>query len=306
MIEYLKQGIILANRNLQLVIVRISASIINLIVLIVCLGLPLLVALTYLGFDMIHAKNLLPYFTERPYEFLSRYLVLILFLGITLILYLLFASIIIIYTLGGVLGVMKNYAVSAQSRFSLSSFFKEANRNFPRLCWLLSIESLIFAVPFLILIIAGGAVAGSLRGFSGIETLPVIFLHSFAFMSISVFSILIFIICLVFMIISVIVSAVEGAGAADTLRKTFDFLKRNPLVILFSVFLFAALIGVNAGFFAVRVSYNMFPLFIFGNIILSVISAVLQNYLAVIAWGSLVVYYVRATNHPVSPGSYEI
>jgi hypothetical protein len=306
MIEYLKEGFTLANRNLQLVFVRISASIINLIGLIVCLGLPAVLALTYLGFDIIHAKNLLPYFMERPYEFLSRYMALIIFLGVSVILYLLFVSIVIIYTLGGVLGVMRNFAVSAQHRFKLSSFFREANKNFPRLCWLLSIESLVFSVLFLVLFVAGAAAAGSLRGFSGIGSLPAVFFHSFALMSIAVFGVIIFMICLLFMIISVIVSAVEEKGAADTLKKTVGFLKGNPGAFLFSGILLTAVIGVNAGFFAVRVSFNMFPLFIFGNIVLSVINAVLQNYLVVIAWGSLVVYYVRVTNYPASSGSYEI
>jgi hypothetical protein len=306
MIEYLKEGFTLANRNLQLILIRISASIINLIGLIVCLGLPAVLALTYLGFDVIHAKNLLPYFIERPYEFLSRYMALILFLGISVILYLLFVSIVTIYTLGGVLGVMRNYAVSAHYRFSLPSFFREANKNFSRLFWLLSIESLVFTVLFLALFVAGAASAGSLRGFSGIETLPAIFFHSFALMSIAVFGIIIFMICLVFMIISVIVSAVEGKGTAATLKKTAGFLRDNPGAFLFSGILLVAVIVVNAGFFAVRVSFNIFPLFIFGNIVLTVINAVLQNYLALVAWGSLVVYYVRATNYPASSGSYEI
>jgi hypothetical protein len=306
MIEYLKEGFHLANRNLHLVFIRIAATIINIIGLIVCFGLPLVVAVTYLSFDIAHAVNLLPYFMEKPYEFLSRYFGLIFFLGISIILYLLFVTIIIIYSLGGILGVLRDSAVSAQYTFSLSSFFREANRNFSRLFWLISLESFVFTILFIALLAAGAAVAGFPGGFSRAETLPEIFFSSFALMSVVVLSIIVLVISLAIMIISITVSTVEGAGAADTLRKTFDFLKKNPAAFFFTVILFAGVTAAHIGFVAVRVFYGVAPLFIFGGIILSIISAVLQNYLAVIAWGCMVAYYIRATNYSSSARSYEI
>lgn len=306
MIDYLKKGFILANRNLQLVFIRITVTIINIFGLLVFLGLPVALAVTFLGYEIIHAQNLLPYFMERPHEFLSRYLGFIIFLGISVICYLIFVSVMIIYTLGGTLGVLKNSAVDAQCRFSLSFFFREANKNFSHLFWLLSLESLIFTGLFIVFLIAGITSITSLHGFSDLANFTEIFFSSFALLSIAVFSIITFAAYLVIMIISVIVSTIEGGGSGDTLKKTFVFLRKNPQAVLLTLLLFVGLIAMNIGFFTFKFSLNLIPLFFPGGIVLSIISAVLQNYLAVIAWGCLIVYYTEAANISASSKSYEI
>ncbi|RJQ51308.1 MAG: hypothetical protein C4526_09995 [Nitrospiraceae bacterium] len=303
MIEYLKEAFNLANRNMQLVFVRLAATVINIIGLIVCLGLPVTVALSYLSFDIIHAENLFPYFVEKPHEILSRYTGLVIFFLISVISYILFVCIVIIYFLGGMLGTLRNSTVAPERKFSLSSFFRQANENFLRLFRLVSVESLVFMPLFTVLIIAGGAVVSDLHGVLQMESIFEVFFRSFALMSIAVFSAAAFIIYLVVMLISSVVSAVEGTGTVVTLKKTAGFLRKNPMAFLFSAILFIGLI-VSAGvLLAFKISVSpFFP----GGMVLFIISAVLQNYLSVVAWGFLVVYYIRATNYPASSGRYEI
>ncbi len=132
MIECIKEGFHLANRNYQLVFLRIIVVIINFISLLFFLGLPIIVAVAYMGFDLSHAVDLLPDLMENPFDLLSKYLGLVFLIGISFIFYLTFVSTIILYSLGGTLGVLRNSAVNIQYRFSLSSFFKEANNIFSR------------------------------------------------------------------------------------------------------------------------------------------------------------------------------
>ncbi|MBI5740727.1 MAG: hypothetical protein HZA16_08395 [Nitrospirae bacterium] len=302
MLGYLKEGFRLANRNIGLVFIRMFAGLINVLGLLFCLGLPAVVAVLYLSFDLAHVDRLLPYFTDRPLDFLSRYMGFLFFLGLSVISYLLFASIVIIYSLGGVLGALRNSAVSEQYRLSLSSFFREANKNFPRLFRLVFIESLMFGALVSALLAAGAAAVSAARDFSGSGSLPEVFMNSFALLTIAVFGLIVFFLSLVFMIISAIVSATEGRGSRDTLKKTTAFLKKNPQAFLFSLILLTGVIAANAGQIIIKLS---FPMFFGGGFLLLIAGAVLQNYLTVAAWSCLLVYYLKMTC-PDYSSPYEI
>ena len=193
MLECIKEGFRLANRNYQLVFVRISVVIINFISLLLLLGLPMVAAVAYMGFDLSHAADLLPGIMEDPLNVMSKYLGLVFLIGISFIFYLLLVSTIILYSLGGTLGVLRNAAVNIQYKFSLSSFFREANNIFSRLFWLVSILSIMFIALFTVVILAGGVAAGFMQGFSWAETSLEVFLGSFVFLTAIAFGLIIFI-----------------------------------------------------------------------------------------------------------------
>src|SRR4030066_1786878 len=108
--ECFKEGFYLANKNYQLVFLRIIVIIINFLSLLFSLGMPIIAAVAYMGFDLSHAVDLLPNLMENPFNFLSKYLGLIFLIGISFIFYLMLASTIILYSLGGTLGVLRNAA----------------------------------------------------------------------------------------------------------------------------------------------------------------------------------------------------
>ncbi|RJQ45575.1 MAG: hypothetical protein C4538_08110 [Nitrospiraceae bacterium] len=156
------------------------------------------------------------------------------------------------------------------------------------------------------LITSVAALSGFLYSFSGSGTMPGMFFSSFVLLSIAVFGFICVMIFLVSMIISAVVSVVEGGGAGDTFRKTYGFLTRNPQAIFLPVLFFIVVMLVNIGLFAARFSYNIIPIFFPFTFILSVFTAVLQNYLTVIAWGFLVSYYIKASGRIDSSREYEI
>ena len=116
----LRTGFKLANNNYQLVYYRVAAALINMIGLVLFMVLPLAVSAVYLGFDMAHAKDIFFYAAENPLELLARYASLLFIFGISALLYLTFASVIFMYTLGGTLGVMNNSAADPAYKCSSS------------------------------------------------------------------------------------------------------------------------------------------------------------------------------------------
>jgi hypothetical protein len=303
MIECIKEGFHLANRNYQLVFLRIIVVIINFVSLLFFLGLPIIAAVAYMGFDLSHAVDLLPDLMENPFNLLSKYLGFVFLIGISFIFYLTFVSTIILYSLGGTLGVLRNAAVNIQYRFSLASFFREANNIFPRLFWLISILSIIFIVLFIVIILCGGVAAGFMQGFSWNETTFEVFLSSFVFLSTIILGIIIFTVWLIFMIYSILCLVIEGKGYADTIKNTFNHLKKTPQAFLFFIILFAGAFTVNLVFFLIMIPLGMLPLV---DIALYLVSVVFQNYLAIVVWSALTVYYSKTANYPASPATYDI
>lgn len=299
----IKEGFHLANRNYQLVLLRIIVVIINFISLLLFLGLPIIVAVAYMGFDLSHAVDLLPDLMESPFDLLSRYLGLVFLIGISFIFYLTFVSTVFLYSVGGTLEVLRNSAVNLQYRFSLSSFLKEANKIFSRLFWLVSILSLIFIALFAAIIISGGIVAGFMQGFSWSETTLKVFLSSFVFLSTIIFGIIIFFSWLIFMVYSILCLVIEEKGPADSIKNTFNFLKKTPQAFLFFIILFAGAIAVNLAFFIIMIPLGMLP---FVDIVLYCVSVVFQNYLAIVVWSALTVFYTKVTDHPVYSATYDI
>lgn len=302
-IECIKEGFALVNRNLQLVVIRIVFSVINLVSLSVFLGVPMLVAIMYLGLDLAQARELIPFLLKNPLEFVYKYLGLIFLFFASVIFYMIFMSLLFLYVLSGTVGVLKNAAVNVQYRFSLSSFFKEARMNFSRLFWLVSLVLLIVIVLFLALMVSGGIFAGIVQAVTESESTIETFLTSFAMLTIATFGILIVLSGLIVTVYSVVTSVVEAKGVRDALGKTFALFKEKPQALLVYLILFAGIILASSIFYGLQVTISFLP---FMAPLLYVMNAFFHGYAATFVWSSLVVYYIRGTNYPVSDAGYEI
>ncbi len=303
MTECIKDGFRIANKNLQLVFVRIAVSIINLISLIVFLGLPVVIAVIYLGIDLAQARELLPFMITNPFEFMAKYLGVMFMIGTAVIFYLTFASVLMLFALGGTLGVLKSSAVNIQYTFSLSSFFREARTNFSPLLRMLSLVFLaviVFLIGVMITVGITAAVVSSLSGSGG--TLEM-FLSSFAVMTAAVCSTIAALAGLVFAVYSMVVIVIEGTGVMDTIDRTFAFLKQRPGAFIFYLIMIAGLITLNAVYYGMQIFGSVMPLF---TPLIYIMNVFFQNYLAVVVWGALINYYLKAVNYPVYSSTYEI
>jgi hypothetical protein len=302
-IECIKDGFALANRNLQLVVIRIIVSVINVIAFGVFLGIPLVITVAYLGFDVGHAREMLPYMAHNPLEFVSRYLGLVLLLLLALLSYLIFSSALYLYTLGGTLGSLRNSYANSGFTFSLSSFFREANSNFSRLFWLLSLVFLGIAVLLIAYAVSGGMLLLIISGLSAVDGALNMFLRSFA----AVFMIILCVITLagsiIFSVYSAVISVSEEKAAVASVKITLSFLKNKPQALLFFVVLILAVITATLLFFSVQIPLRIIP---FISVVTFLINTFFSSYLAVVLWGSLVTYYMKASGSPVYDAVYEI
>ncbi len=305
--ECLREGFSLANKNLQIVILRIAVTIINLFGFALFLGIPLIAAVVYLGMDLANIKDLLPFIMRSPFEFVSRYFGLVFFVGVGLIFSLLFSSLFFIYTLGGMLGVLKNSAINIQYRFSLSSFFKEANKNFSGLFWLISITFSLFILIAIAVIMFGGIITVIAQAFTGTATSMEVFFSSFVLISILVFSAIIFFAWFIFIVYSVVALVIEGSGAMESIKKTFVFLKNKPGAFLLYISLLFLIMLTNIILFVFKVSFGMVPgIAPFLGFFMAFFNLFFHSYIAVVMWSSLIVYYVKGVNYPTYSASYEI
>jgi hypothetical protein len=302
-IETIKDGFRLANRNLPLVVIRIIVTFINLASLAVFLGLPVLVAIAFLGFDIAHAKDLLPSIMDNPFDVVSRYLGLIFLLIAALILYMLFSSLLILYSFSGIMGVLRSSAVNTQFRFKVSSFFKEAGKNFFRLFRLLSLVMIIALASITATLVIGGISAAIMKSVTGAETTIEVFFSSFVTIFIIIISIIIILASIIFSVFSMVISVVTMEGAMATVSSAYNFIKEKPQSLLFCIILFVGIITVNAIFFSLQIPMQFMP---FMMPLVYLLNALGQSYLIIVMWSSLIMYYIKSVNYPVYSAGYEI
>jgi hypothetical protein len=302
-IETIKDGFRLANRNLQLVVVRIIVTIINFAGLIVFLGLPVLVAIAFLGFDIAQAQDLLPSFMDNPIDVISRYLGLIFLIGAALILYVFFSSMLILYSYSGMMGVLRSSAVDTQFKFKVSIYFKEAGRNFFRLFRVLSLVLFISLTLIIATLVIGGICAAIMKSVSGAETTMEVFLNSFVSIFIIIVTIVIILASIIFTVFSLVISVVTMEGALACVSRAYNFIKEKPQSLLFCMILFAGIITVNAVFFTLQVPMQFMP---FLMPLVYLLNALGQSYLIIVMWSALIMYYMKSANYPVYSAGYEI
>ncbi len=302
-IETIKDGFRLANRNLQLVLVRIIVTIINFAGLIVFLGLPVLVAIAFLGFDIAQAKDLLPSIMDNPFDVISRYLGLIFLIVAALTLYLFFSSLLILFSYSGMMGVLRSSAVDTQYKFNVSSFFKEAGRNFFRLFRVLSLVLLISLALIIATLVIGGICAAIMKSVSGAETTMEVFFSSFVTIFIIILSIVIILTSIIFTVFTLVISVVTMEGARACVSRAYNFIKEKPQSLLFCMILFAGIITVNAVFFTLQIPMQVMP---FMMPLVYLLNAFGQSYMIIVMWSSLIMYYMKSENYPIYSSGYEI
>jgi len=285
--ECIKEGFRLTHRNWQLIIVRLVVSVINLISLAFFLGIPVFVAFLYLGFDLAQAKDVLPYIMGNPLEYTSRYLGLIFLIIVAIIMYLMFSSLLMLYVLSGTLGVLKSSVVDEEYRFRLTLFFREAGKNFASLFWLISTLVAVFISIMILFAVIGGAGGTVIKSLGDTGTSLQVFLKYFFTSAYFIFGIIFLFATLVFTAYSIMISVVEGSGTMESIKRACYFLIGRPGAFVFYMILLAALIVTNLIF----VPFSIIPF------VAPLLNTVLQKYLAVVVWSSLLVYYMKNTNH---------
>ncbi len=290
MLEYLKEGFSLVNHNLQLVFIRILVAIINLTGIVIFLIFPVIALIAYLGIDVLQAKDLVPVLVSNPLGFISKYLGLVILFGISFLIYLLCASMLILYALGGTLGTLRRSAVDRTNSFSFHSFFQKAGAHFTRLLWLLTLVTSGIAALFFVFMVTGGLLYTIVKLFSTSGGVVETFFHSFVLITIVIISILIAVGGGFFTVYSMVILVADREGVVESIRRTAAFLNNNPLSFLLFLILFLIIIILNVFLYGMQAAFSVIPVVV-PFIYLAGLS--IQYYLTIFAWGSLTAYYLR-------------
>lgn len=298
--ESIKEGFNVTHRNWQVILLKVTATFINLFGLLLFAGFSIAVVIAVVGADLPYLKDILHGLISDPLEILSKYLRLAILICVAFILYLTVASVIILYVFGGTLGVLRNSSLDTQYRFSFSSFFAEAKNLFFPLLWLFNIALLVIIgilIVFGILTVIGFSV---IHTYSGSGTTLSTFVVSF-FTLLAIFSGLIIVLGgLIFTFYAAIVLAVGKKGVIDSFRDTWNFLINKPTAFLFYIIVVIVMVAITIVLNVIAGSFSMIPMagFIIGIPYRFAVS-ILMNYLSVVMWSSLLVFYIKGINLPV-------
>jgi hypothetical protein len=216
--------------------------------------------------------------------------------------YLTLISILYVYILGGTMGVLKRSAVNIEYTFSFPSFFREANANFSRVLWLMSLVILAIMVILAVLLAMGGLTT-SIVGAAGSGSSLEVFLSSFALMSFAIIGIFVLLAGFAFTGYSVVIMVVDGRGIVEAVRRTVLFFKQSPRALFFYGLLITGVIAANAIYYGIQMLFIGIPLL---APVIYLSNVFFQGCLSIVVWSSLIAYYIKGSDYPVYYSTYEI
>jgi hypothetical protein len=204
-------------------------------------------------------------------------------------------SVLMLYVLGGKLGVLKNAVCDVQYKFKLSSFFKEAKRMFFPLLWLFSIMLPVFLL-FVILMFVGFIIYIQ-YSYSESGTASLIFISSFVSLLLTFLGIMGILGSLIFTVYTAVVIAAEKAGVFSSFKKAFNFMKNKPMSILFCIIIFAGIIA--SWLIILLVLGKLLAMIPAAGLVISIlyqlVSYAVLIYLNIVMCGSLISYYLKSS-----------
>jgi hypothetical protein len=306
-IECIKQGFSLTNRNWQLVIVRIVAALINIFLLFLFIGVPVFLAIVALGIDLAQTKDAFPDLLSNPGEVIPKYIGLIVLFMVSVILYTTVVSVITLYVFGGTIGTLRNAAFSLREQFSLSSFFQEAKLLFFPLLWLYSFILLVATGLLIVFGILAGIIIFFIHAYGEQRSGLTVFITSFFTLLLAFLVITSSLGGLIFTVYSTVALVIEKKGVMDSLKRAWEFLKNRPAGFLFYLILMFGILGVNIIVLVFGGVIQFIPVVgIFVSIPYQLAYYTLQVYLGIVMWSSVLMYYLKGTNQPVYDAMYDI
>jgi hypothetical protein len=307
-IESIKQGVNLTNKNWQVILVEAVVAVIGLAGLFFIITVSLAAVAAVLGDDIANIQDKLPELLVDPVNFISKYIRLALIIFTLFSVFLTVVSVLMLYVLGGKLGVLKNAACDAQHKFKLSLFFKGAKRMFFPLLWLFSIMLPVFLVMAIIIVTGFGIFF--IYAYNQPESIFSIFTTSFLSLLIVFLGIVGCLGSLMLTEYTAVAIVVRKDKVFSALKKTLGFIRNKPLSIGLYIVVYASILVISIVFAVLGKLFALLP--VIGIIIIipvQLISSAVQIYLGIVKWGVFIFYYVQNSGglaHSDTAVSYDI
>jgi len=304
--DSVKEGFTLVNRNWQLVLIRVAASLISFIGFFIIVGIPFAIAVVAVGVNLLAARP--DAFLEGLKDVLTRgYFGIALLLVTGLLVYVIFAASLWLYVLAGSFGLLAANLKEPQRTFSMKEFFSQGKRLF----WPFTrFYSIIGLFMFLVFVVLGLSVGGAVFLISVLkEWAPLLSIFVGAVLGAIIF------ITGVFVVVGIFALSVFGAGlmvlygprglkpaatpplAWESVKGGWNFLKANPrgfwgMSLLLFCYLFISL-------FLLILAYPFGLIPVIGTLIVlpyQIIVSAVQRYLGLVLAGTAFSYYFRVSS----------
>ncbi len=292
--EAIKSGFSLINKRWQLVVVQVVTMLINCLAVFILVGIPVVIAFIALGMDiagLTDTKDILGQFSN-PSELFTKYLGLVLIVISSILIYILVATTIWLYVLGGSAGFIGRSILDPSLKFSMRAFFSEAGKIFFPLIWFFLLIGLVYiAVTIIICLIAAGIAAIVTIAKTQDSTLALFLGIFFSMIGVLVsLSIILFTLALTMYGIAGIFF--KGEGSFNSLKGALKFIWNKHYAFWLYVLLLAGYFIVSFILMLITYPLNMIP--IVGAIIslpIQVMTYAVQSYLGLVIIAVIFIYY---------------
>lgn len=153
--EAIKQGFKVANRNWQLVLIRIAVTVLSCIGFFFIVAIPLVIALFIIGISPVFLSQI----ESSPDILMTQYFGIVVVGGLLLLIYILIVTSVGLYAFAAAAGTIARTVRDESQKFSMKVFFEEGKRLFSPMLGFVSIMGLIAIGIIVCYAIAGAVVA---------------------------------------------------------------------------------------------------------------------------------------------------
>lgn len=307
-IPIIRQGIKTLHGNWQLVMIQFASVILSCVSFFVVVGIPIFIAFVMFGLDMTEILRFkdLPSLFRGSAELLQKYFLMAIVIILSLLIYLAFIIVLWIFTIGGTIGIIRNYILDETDRFTLRAFFSEGKTLFFPVFLFSSIISMIFLALTFVLGLLGGGAAAIIDTAKTYEATLALFLG--VFFSLAILSIGIFLILITLSITTYGIAdlSFNRPRTLDTLKRTIRYLYNRPSAIVFySALLFGYMM---VGFIVILIGSPLALIPILGPLLslpYQLVAYAIQGYISLAMLASLFHYYYNSAYLPSLPVSSE-
>ncbi|MDX9715447.1 MAG: hypothetical protein RBT37_08470 [Dissulfurispiraceae bacterium] len=244
----------IVNRNWQLVFVQLASLFISFISFFVIVGTPIAVAFIIFGLDltdMLKQQDIAEAIKGSAALF-SKYFGIALVILLSLVFYLVFNIMLWIFTIGGTVGIIKDYVVGGIKQFSLKQFYWDGRKFFISMLIFTTVIGLIFTVIAFLLGLMGSSAYSISNSAADSGSKMLIFLSTFLYLLLISAGILLIVVSMALIVFGIANIVFNRMKAVETIKATTSYLYENPFAILFygllifgyaSVVFLAVLIG---------------------------------------------------------------
>lgn len=225
----------IVNRNWQLVFVQLASLFVSFVSFFVIVGTPIAVAFIIFGLDltdMLRQQNIAEAIKGSTSLF-GKYFGIALVIMLSLIFYFVFNIMLWIFTIGGTVGIIKDYVVGGIKQFSLKQFYWDGRKFFFSMLIFTTVIGLIFTVIAFVLGFMGSSAYNVSSSAADSGNKMLIFLSTFLYLLLISAGILLIVASMALIVFGIASMVFNRMKAVETIKATTSYLYKNPSAILF-------------------------------------------------------------------------